>query len=320
VPSFLRLVACALIVWSTPSAARAADAHEVDVRTSVDRTAVWVGDRLTYTITLACRKGVDVLADDLSKDKLRLEGLEIVGSDSERSTDRDDATRYAFHYSLTTYRIDVPELKVAPLTVRYYVKRAGQRLEDLAPAGEVVAPPIVIAFRSALPDGQETYLIRDGRAARPRPMRYALLQPIGVGLVLMSIVPAVLGLIAVVRRGRPREPRPSARQTRHDERASLEAVHAIDISTPAGRREAYSRLNTLIRHHLEQAAGIGAAGLTPAEIEAALSARRAHVPVELVTQVLSACDRARFAPPDALPSSEDCRTAIQQTHAVLGDL
>ncbi len=295
----------------------AADARDVDVRTSVDRTALWVADTVTYSITLTCRKGVDILADDLSKDKLRVEGLEIAGGDSERSTDRDDKTTYAFHYALTTHRVDVPGLKIAALTVRYYVRRPGQRLEDAAPAGEVIVPPTVIAFRSTLPDGLETYDIRDGRAARPRRLRYALLQPIGIGLVLVAIVPAALAVVAVARRGRPRRTRRSARDVRHEERASLDAVRALDISAPSGRRDAYARLNRLVRDHLERVTGVGAPSLTPAEIEATLSSRSARVPVELVGAVLSACDQARYAPPDVLPSSEACRETIEHSDQVL---
>jgi hypothetical protein len=297
--------------------ARGAVAADVEVRTSLDRTAVWVADRVTYTITLACRRGVDVLADDLSKDKLHLEGLEIVASDSERSTDRDDKTTYAFRYVVTTYRVDVPELKIAPLTVRYYVKRPGQRLEDAAPAGEVTVPPALIAFRSALPDGQETYGVRDGRAPHPRRVRYALLRPIGVGLVLIAIVPAALVVVAAVRRDRSRRTKRSARELQHEERASLEAVRALDISAPDGRRDAYARLNTLVRDHVQQAAGVGAPGLTPEEVEAALSSRGRGAPIELVAAVLSACDQARYAPPDALPSADACRQTIEQSEQVL---
>jgi hypothetical protein len=315
--SFVRLVVWSLIIlWIAPSG-RAADGHDVDVRTSVDRTAVWVADRVNYTITLTCRKGVDILADDLSKDKLHVEGLEIVGSDSERSTDRDDKTTYAFHYALTAYRVDMPDLKIAPLTVRYYVKGPGQRLEDAAPAGEVVVPAGVISFRSTLPDRQETYEIRDGRAARPRPLQYALLQSIGIGLALVAIVPAAFAAAGAVRRRRPRQARRSARQVRHEERVSLEAVRAMDLSTPAGRRDVYSRLNALVRDHLQAVAGINAANLTPAEIDVALTSCGARVPLEVVAAVLAACEQARYAPLEAVPSNETCRQTIEQSDQLL---
>jgi hypothetical protein len=312
-----RLVICLVAFWLS-AASLPAQSRDVDVRAAVDKTAVWVADRITYTVTIACGKGVDILADDLSKDKLRVEGFEILGSRSDRMSDRDDRTIYTFAYELTTYRVDVPELKIAPLTVRYYVRRPGQRLEDAAPAGEMQAPGAVVAFRSALPDGQESYDIRDGRNARPRRLRYAWLQPIGLGLVLIAIVPAAVGAIAVVRHVRPREKPRSARQVRHDERESLDALKALDVSTPAGRLDAYSRLSALVRDHVRHVAGVDAAGLTPAEIGVALSRQNGRVPNELVAGVLEACDRARYAPPDVLPSADACRRAIEQCEQIVG--
>jgi hypothetical protein len=308
---------CAALILLASSCAVAAQPRDVDVRTSLQQTAVWVADHVTYTITIACRKGVDILADDLSKDKLHVEGMEIVGSDSSRVTDRDDNTTYTFSYDLTTYRVDLPELKIAPLSVRYYVKRAGQRIGDAAPAGEVQVPAAVVAFRSTLPDGQETYAIRDGRDLRPRRLRYAWLQSAGIALVLISIVPAAVAVMAAVRRRRPREKPRTARQVRHDERASLDALEALDLSTAAGRREAYTRLNALVRDHVQYTAGLEAANLTPAEIDAALAGRDGRIPTELVTAVLAACDQARYAPPEALPSVDACRTTIAQTAEVL---
>jgi Domain of unknown function (DUF4381) len=289
-----------------------AQPREVEVRTALSQTAVWVADRVVYTITVVCHKGVDILGDDLSKDKLHVEGLEIVGSESSRTSGTGDETIYTFRYLLTTYRVDVPELKIAPMTVRYYVKRPGQRVGDAAPAGEVQVPAASIAFRSALPDGQDTFALRDGRDPHPRRLRYAWLQPVGLALVLISVVPAAVAGIALVRRARPREKPRSARQVQHDEREALESLRALDVSAPAGRREAYSRMNALVRDHLHHATGVATAGLTAAEVRAALAAHNGRIPAALVGDVLDACDRARYAPVDSLPSADECRTAIDQ--------
>ena len=309
VVSFVALAAAQSLAAAPPS--------DVDVRTSLDKTAIWVADRVTYAVTITCARGVDILADDLSRDKLHVEGLEILGSDSDRITGRDDRTIYTYRYHLTSYRVDLPDLKIAPLTVRYFVKRPGQRIGDAAPAGEVQVPGAVVAFRSALPDGQETYAVRDGRGARTRRLRYAWLQPIGLALVLISIVPAAVAVIGTVRRRAPRVKPKSARQARHDERASFDALQALDVSSAAGRRDAYSRLSALVRDHVRSATGVDAAALTPPEIEAAVVRRGGRVPMELVSSVLAACDQARYAPPDALPSSEACRAAIEQAAQVI---
>ena len=86
-----------------------------EVRTSLDRTAVWVADRVTFRVDIICPRGIDILEDDLSKDKLKLEGLDLVGSESSRTTDTQETTTHTFTYALATYRVDTPALKIGAL-------------------------------------------------------------------------------------------------------------------------------------------------------------------------------------------------------------
>ena len=312
-------IAAAFALVSIGIAGRAnAQPKDIEVRTSLSKTAVWVADRVTYTITIACNKGVDILADDLSKDKLRLDGLEVVGSEVDRTSAADDRTVYTFRYALTTYRVDAPELKIAPVAVRYYVKRTGQRLGESAPAGELQVPGAVVAFRSALPDGQQNYAIRDGREPAARRLRYAWLRPIGTALIVISIVPVGVAALAIARRGRQRATPRSARQVRRGERERLEALQALDLSTPAARRDAYSRVNMLVRDHLRAVSGIDAAGLTAGEVQSVLGEHDGGVPLDLAARLLGSCDEARYAPPDRVPSADACRQAIDQAAQVLG--
>src|SRR5207248_2913423 len=90
--------------------ASAKEAAAVQVRASVDRTAVWVGDRVTYSVDIVCGKGVEILLDDVAKEKLRVNGLDIVSSDSTTTTDASERTTYRLRYVLTTYRVDIPSL------------------------------------------------------------------------------------------------------------------------------------------------------------------------------------------------------------------
>src|SRR5262245_7076569 len=200
----------------------AAQPPDVQVRSSVDRTALWVGDRVTYTIELTCRRGVDLLADDASRDKLQLDGLEVVDATTERRSDRDGATAFHFRYILTTYRTDTPVLKIAPLTIRYAVRRAGQRMEDAAPAGHVQAPGATMALRSVVPEDVDPSGIRADPPPHTRPAQFRALQAIGIGLVVVSIVPALAAVASLARRTRLPRIRRSVRAVRQEERASLE--------------------------------------------------------------------------------------------------
>ena len=117
-------------------------------------------------------------------------------------------------------------------------------------------------------------------------------------------------------RARRRTVRRSPRQVRHEEQATLESLQAIDLDTEAGRREAYDRINALVRVHLRDACGVPVDGLTAAEVVPTLSARGARVPVDLVASVLTACEQARYASNGA-GSPAACRETIEQAQQVL---
>ena len=149
----IRLPVRALVLACLVLMCRAADAQTrpgpkeepatppVQVRASVDRTAIWVGDRITYSVDIVCARGVEILLDDLAKEKLRVNGLDVISSDTTTTVDAAERTTYRLRYLLTTYRVDMPALSVEPMSARYYARRPGQRLQDIAPAGEVQVRP-----------------------------------------------------------------------------------------------------------------------------------------------------------------------------------
>jgi hypothetical protein len=301
---------CVLRVFAEPH-------NDVIVRTSLDRTAIFVGDRVTYTIDITCARGVDVLADDLSRDRLRLEGLEVVDGDSDRRSGPDGTTIARFRYVLTTYRVEGPTLMIAPLRVRYAVRRAGQPPEEAAPAGEVQVPGATIAFRSALADDEDVAGVRSDKAPPARSRRFTVLRPIGIALIIVSAIPAFVAVAAVVHRARRPRVRRSTRAVRHEERLSLEAVRTMGLDSIERRREALTRLDALVREHLRDVCGVPGHSLTAQEVPSALAAGRTHVPAELVASVLAICELARYAPPQAVPSADACRQAIQQVEQVI---
>ena len=300
-----------------PWAARAAD-PPVRARSMVDRTAVWVADRLTFTVDIVCDRGVDILLDDLAKEKLRVNGVEIVGSDSSATTDAAERTTHRLRYILTTYRVDLPVVSVEPISVRYYARRPGQRLQDMAPAGEVVVPGATVALRSTLPDAQPAAGVRDLRPAAERHPLFARAQSIGLALVVISLAPAVVIGAAALRRRTVRRPgRRSAREVKKEKRDTLERLRALDVGTEAERRRAYDEISAAVRQHVAATAHVPAPSLTAAELEAALDRTRTRLPRETIMALLAASDRARYGPPPAVPSAEATREALASAEAVL---
>src|SRR5262245_4172979 len=65
---------------------------QVRITSTVDRTAAWVGDPVTWTVEFTCAPTVDVIADDMTGDKIALSGLEMFGSETERISKSDGTT------------------------------------------------------------------------------------------------------------------------------------------------------------------------------------------------------------------------------------
>ncbi len=289
----------------------------IQVATRLDRTAMWVGDRVTYVVDVQCGRGTDVLATDLGKDRLTLDGLEVVSSDMEQLAGP-EGTFYRVSHTLTTTVVDQALLRVAPFTLRYYVKRPGQRVEDAAPAGEVTVPGAVIARRSVLPDEASAQMLRDAREPAPRPVAYRLARPVGLGLVLVSLVPALVWAGGGLRRWWRRPSRRRGRAVRRSERGSLEAVRALDLATREGRRAAYDGIESLLRRHATDAWGIDRSGLTSAELAEEVARTRPGLPADRIRALLGECERARYAPVHLWPSRDDCGAALDEAARLLG--
>ncbi len=288
------------------------------VKSSLDRSAIWVGDRFAFIVDVDCSHGTDILTDDLSRDRLQLDELNILGVEQSREDRGDGHTVYRFIYRLTTYSLEPSAKRIGEMRLRYYVRRPGQRPEEIEPAGEVLVPPAMVFIRSLLPDDASFAKYRNERPPMPRLAAFVMLQRIGIGLVIVSIVPAVLWGVALQRKWSHRRRHQSARKLRHDERASLDDVRALDVEAETGRKEVYDRLSALLRRHVAGTWGVSAEGLTSAEIVSALSSEgKAEVSAE-ATSFLDTCDKARYGKPEDLPTRGACVAAIDRAEQLIG--
>lgn len=308
--SFIAMLMLAASAFAQPPTVRA--------RALMDRTAMWVGDHVTYTVEIVCPRGFDVLLDDLSKDKLKLNGLDALGTDSSLTTAPDGTTTHDFRYVLTTYHVDMPAVDVEPFSVRYYLSRPGQRMQDAAPAGEVKVPGVSVALRSTLPDGQDNYPLRDTRvSAGSRAWIATNAKMLGLALVIISLAPAVVLGLAFVRNQVRRPERVSARRAKINQRAVLEELRTLDVDSEAARRAAYDRISIAVRQHVESVAGVSAPSLTAPELEAALATDGRRLDTATIVALLASCDAARYAPPDHATDAQGCREAIGRAESVL---
>jgi len=312
----IRTLMLVLVVTGWATSAPGAPNASIRISAAVDRPAMWIADRVTYTVEIACPGGLDILTDDLDRDRLKLTGLDVIGADSQR-TDEGTGVRYTFTYILTTYRADVAAPAIDSFPVRYYRTRPGQRSEDAAPAGTVMVPAVAIAFRSLLPDARSGFDVRDGRPLPVGWLPYRALLPVGIGLLLVSALPVALLATAAVRRvRRPTGGRP-ARHAKEEARATLAELRALDVSDSRTRREAFGRLDALVRRYVEGLAGVQARSLTSGALVEAVDHRSLQIPLQSLVGLLDACELARFAPPALQPSAGVWDAALEHADRIV---
>lgn len=274
----------------------------IEVHTSVSRKAVWVGDRVTYSIELRCAPQVDIVTDDLATERLHVEGLEIRDTAIDREGSEAGGLTYRVTYNLVTFNVGAPALKIGEIPVRYSIRRPGQLPGDQAhPAGAIRIPPLALVLRSTLLDGDVPVEIRDARPLQPLPRRVALAQPVGIGLLVIAAAPVGLLVFNVARRARRVRSRGPKRVTRRERRASLEEIKALDVGSPEARRDAYAKLDVWIRGQAPQTTGMAVAALTPPELPGAMAHPERAPHLEQIQTLLVECERAKYAsqPPDA---------------------
>jgi hypothetical protein len=291
-----------------------APAAPVKIRTSVSRTAVWVGDPVTYVVEVECPPKVDILADDLAAERLQLKGLDLLSVEVERDASVPERVTHRMRYRLAAFEPEAA-LGVAAIPVRYYIRQPGMRPEDAVPAGEVVVPPLVLSLRSTIPDAG-TAALRDTRAVQPPPPWVRFAKPVGLTLVLLAFLPVTLWIVDLVRRAQQRRGHAVRRQTRKQRLAALEQIKELDVSSAGALREAYAQLDAWVRTGLQQTTGVPAPALTPAEIDAAVRHPPRAVRMEQVQSVLRECERAKYAPHP--PSADQWQTVLLEAEQAIG--
>lgn len=288
----------------------------ITVKTAVNRTAVWVGDPVIYTIEITCPPGTDILAADISRDRLRLSGLQLVEATQQRESRSDGGMVYRAQFRLASYVSDGSRVGIEPQSVRYYVHTAGQPPETLVPADEVQLPAVTIAVRSSLADDDISW-IRDTRPIPTLPSPARFLTPVGGAAVALALLPVVVGVTSVVRNRKPRRTVRSRRQTLQQQRQALADIRALGGADDAGvRRDVLDKLNTVIRDRLTEF-GIAARTLTADEIEKTIAGRGKPLPTGDIAAVLRNCERAVYGGRDELPDAAAVSAALEQTERLL---
>jgi hypothetical protein len=287
------------------------------IRASLDRTATWVGDPVTYTLEIVCAPGYAIVEDDLGRDRLPLEGLEVRGLETAREPRDGGAILYRARFQLASFTPDRERLRIGPVSIRYYRREADGRVMTQVPVGTVDVPAEDVALQSTLPESAGSLLRVARTPARIPPFARAI-SPLGLVLIALSLVTVALGFTGTVRRRRVSTPDEApVRRPATDYRKALDEIRQLDATANGDAlHQAFGRLDHLLREFLTER-DIPARSLTPDEIEARVVTGSGAAVPRTVAQVLRACERARYAGPSQPPSRELLTRALGDAEQAL---
>jgi hypothetical protein len=299
-----------------PPAPAPAPPPDIRVRSALTQTAAWVGDPLDYVIEIEMAPGVEVVADDLAPEKLTIEGLELGAHTTTVETKADGWRTLRHAYAVVPWDTQPPK-RIGDLVVRFRRPVTAATADGSAPAVELKVPGATLSMRSTLPDDGSANGTRDREAPLPAPAWTAWLRPIGLGFIVLGAAPVLLWFVSRARRPRVAVPRPSSRSLHARAKALFDELQIIDTSTADGRRRAYDRIDHDVRAYLMQAEDVPAPALTADELRPRLAAAK-RVRGDVVCDVLSACEHARYGPAERLPDADALGDTINQLRGALG--
>ncbi len=316
----MKKISCFLLILFFNTLSAQQDPAEMEpgiqINHYVNKTALFPGEHIRYTIEVMCDADVDILAEDLGEDELILNGLELISSNVEI----DNAgyrTRYTFSYILTTFAGRDTPLAIDELRVRYYFKRPGQRIEDVATVGDVSIPPVDLVLASTLPAALEDLQLRDTQMPVVTSTNINWIGTTGILLILVSMFPVGSAAYSWMEKRRLEKQAEQAKETVAVTSNVFNELRAIDVGNDSTRRQAFQQLETIIREFVEQTAGQTLDALTANDLAQHQLISHSSLPVDGLVEVLNHCEYARYGADRNLPGVEQFNQGVQFTERLV---
>jgi hypothetical protein len=248
----------------TPPPAKAAP---VSITGQVDKSAIWVGDVLRYTLQVVHDANVELVLDNFTKDRLPVTPFTVRDIEIKRSDWAGGKQAAKITLLLTTLTAGESELTIPSVQVYYFIRDAGAAKAE-RPVDTIAAPAVKVGLRSAL--------VPDNLAPRtakilPAPGLAAVLIPLVLGLAGLLFLLAYAGWRLWQRMHSDDATRKLSREAREKiAQESLARLRVNMTASGADPRQWSGEMAAAVRGLVTELYQIPATSLTPEEIETAL--------------------------------------------------
>jgi hypothetical protein len=284
---------------------------KISVTTRLDKTAVWVGDTLRYTVRVVHDPDIDFVKDNLTKEAVALPPF-VVREVAVRKGDWAQSKRWLeVDLFLGIYEIGKSEIIVPPFNLYYFRREPGMAKRELS-AESVQVPASKIALRSTLGGGPPK--LRDYKPMdSPDLSRAVVALMVGVSGAGLVAARSGIALWRFLSRERSMRNRRSRRARGGSQKKELAKIRQLKKNPPEDSKVFYSEIAQLVRRLLSERLDVETSSLTPAEIGTVLQTQGQRGSFgEQVKAILEQCDAARYSR-DGLPGDEPARRQLLES-------
>lgn len=300
--------------------ALAAEQPRIEVRTQTDRSAIWVGDRFHYRVTVVHDAAVRFVTDNLQKAGLNLQPFEVISLEHRLVPGVAGLRILEMDILLTTYESEPRQLEIPSFHLYYFVDSALVSAQSDRPAETLIVPPVPIALRSTLPDDVSS--LRETLAPPATPFRRRVARPLAIGLLLVA-----LGLLApLFFHGKHlqavQETSRRRKQAQQQFKSLVREFAARSLDSESQMVGFYEDLNRSVREYLSAVSVKPTEGKTARELVAVFSSE-AVVPdgfsaesLREIVGILQICEQVRYAPNGSALGTQQYGTVVERLRAL----
>lgn len=301
-----------------------AAAVPVHLTTRVDRTALWVGDRIHYRVLAEHPPAIHFVTDNLKESSLNLLPFEIVSINFATGEGSAGNRTLLVDLILTTYQTTPGELEIPAFSLFFFQDDAAVASGAERAAESLSVPAVPIALRSTLP--AEHNELRDLPTPPATPWRRRLAGTLPMVFLLLSLLLAAPALLQG-RRLRSDQHAIRARRTRRaNAAAELLSLSSRGIGDEAAAADFFDATHAALREFLAASSLTATSGKMAREVSELLRDGSALAPdapaaaLAAVPELLQLCDQVRYAPAGSEMGLKNFAAAQERIRVLLGSL
>ncbi|HEX2227774.1 MAG TPA: hypothetical protein VHM64_11575 [Candidatus Binatia bacterium] len=267
----------------------------ITVSTHLDKTAIWVGDTLRYTVRLIHGRQIEFVLDSLKKESLNLTPFIVRDVTVRQGAYETNKKVTEVILELATYESGQPELRIPSFSLYFFTHRGGMEKSGDTLAEAFAVPATRVGLRSTLT--ADARRLRDSREITTAgPERWMAAFGLGVLGMMFLAVQTARHLWKSPSAERPRVQQPNRRARRRLLRDFLQQIKSMGRDSEADQQRFYSEVSRFLREYLRQTLEIDASGMTPEELARILESQGRNGLGAPVRSLLEKCEQVLYAP------------------------